>query len=505
MNKKSLTLKDLYDFYVNNFSANVVFDRKENEDKPIVVQAENIASFEKNTTQDGLMYLTFRVCHTDVNRNGSRISEETMEKAMPSLKNRPVLAYIKEDKNGELDFDGHNMRLDNDGNIIYEESQVGSFTEEDPYLEYDEKAGKSYVIARAAIPVDYTKTSEILERRGGTDVSCELYINQMSYDANDKVLDLTDFYFSACTLLGADVKPGMEGARAEVESLKDFSKENNGITFSCEADFIKELSTLKNMIKDVSDKIDLQMEKGGNENLKLSELLEKYSVTEEDLNFEYQNLSDEELEKKFEEQFTTTPESQNKIIVNGKEYVFEVSLDEKQRALEILVNDTYEDEDSYYRVKVYDGYLVMIDFWSDKAYRQDYQQEEDSFSLTGERVEVKCHYLTKEEEDALEEMKQNYSNLEEKVKDFETKENNAKKQEIYDSEDFELIRNVEEFQKLKDNFDNYSVEEFQKACDDMLLDFVKEHKNYSLSGRRGIRIGAEKEEAYSPYGSLFKK
>lgn len=46
--------------------------------------------------------------------------------------------------------------------------------------------------------------------------------------------------------------------------------------------------------------------KGGNQTLKLNELLEKYSKTVEDLDFDYESMSDEELEAKFAELFEGT-------------------------------------------------------------------------------------------------------------------------------------------------------------------------------------------------------
>lgn len=55
----------------------------------------------------------------------------------------------------------------------------------------------------------------------------ELSIRELSYDADEKVLNLDDFYFSGVTILGVDedgntVNPGMEGANI---TLAEFSNE----------------------------------------------------------------------------------------------------------------------------------------------------------------------------------------------------------------------------------------------------------------------------------------
>jgi len=41
-----------------------------------------------------MMRLKFRIFHLDVNRNGSFVSKKAAKAAMPTIKNRPVMAYI---------------------------------------------------------------------------------------------------------------------------------------------------------------------------------------------------------------------------------------------------------------------------------------------------------------------------------------------------------------------------------------------------------------------------
>lgn len=512
---KMLTLKDLITFYETHFSSNVTFSSEDNGGNPIVVQAEDIGYFEGDiNTNDGLMFLRFKVCHTNVNRNGSRILEENMTKAMPSLKYRPVLAYIKETSNGELDFDTHNMTINKDGSVDYQESQVGSFTADEPFLEYDEEQDKTYVIAYAAIPVDYTKTAEILSRKGGTKVSCELCINQMSYDAKEKVLDLTDFYFNGCTLLGEDVGEGMLGSRADIMSLEDFSVENNSMFSNEMANMVKMLEEINQKLSNLN--IDNKYEEGGSISMKLEELLEKYGKSTDDLDFDYENMSDEELEAKFEELFgenaSTEPEDFDStkkcsITVNGKEYTFEISLDDKVRALETLVNDIYSEQDNaYYCIKAYENYVVMIDYWTGRAFKQNYKSEEDIYSLTGDRVEVYCTYLTKEEEAAIDDMRSKYEDISSRLRSYEEKEASEQKNSIFIHEDYDCIRESEAFVDLTNNAENYSVEEIQNKCDALLLAYVKANKVFAVESKqpkRNINIGVKKEETYSPYGTLF--
>ena len=101
MTKKIMTLDSLYRFFVEqNKSFN--FSSKES-GEPIVVSMPG--NFEESENDmPGMLKLKFKVAHIDTNRNGSHISKENMEKAMPSLKYRPILAYIHTLPNGEEDF-----------------------------------------------------------------------------------------------------------------------------------------------------------------------------------------------------------------------------------------------------------------------------------------------------------------------------------------------------------------------------------------------------------------
>ena len=93
MGKKILTLDNLYEFFVQQ-NKTFSFNSKES-GSPIVVSVP--AMFEKSEDEmQGMFKLKLKVNHIDTNRNGSHISKENMEKAMPTLKYRPILAYIHE-------------------------------------------------------------------------------------------------------------------------------------------------------------------------------------------------------------------------------------------------------------------------------------------------------------------------------------------------------------------------------------------------------------------------
>lgn len=300
MPKRILTLDNLYEFFVQQ---NKNFNFNSNDSNPIVVNV--LGNFEaEDTEMPGMLKLKLKVCHTLTNRNGSHISEENMEKAMPTLKYRPLLAYIHELEDGTKDFYAHNCEFieneDGEVEISYIEKQVGCFTADDPWLEYDEKMDKTYVMTYAVVPEEYTDAADIIRRKNGTKVSCELCIDKLEYNAKEKYLDLIDFYFGGCTLLGCDeygneIGEGMLGARADIS---DFCHKKP--VFNYQDKLVEVLDKLNITLSNLNN-VDFT-QKGGDVKVdKFNELLEQYGFTEDELDFNHEGMTDEELEAAFEE------------------------------------------------------------------------------------------------------------------------------------------------------------------------------------------------------------
>lgn len=544
-NKKLLTLEQLVKFCEErNFSS---FNSKEN-GYSLSVQVPGTFAIKEDLTEQGMLKIQLKVCHTLLNRNGSYISEENMKKAMPSLKYRPILAHIHKLDNDEYDFHSHDIEIYEDENgkehVEYIEKQVGCYTSDEPYLEYDEAMDKTYVIANGVIPENYTMAADIIRRKKGTKVSCELCIDSFSYNAKEKYLELEDFYFSGTTLLGCEkngkeIGEGMLGSRADI---KDFSIENNSMRFEEKIDE-KLIEILEKLDTTLSNFNINNTEEGGKQTVNFDELLKKYNVTAEDITFDYEGLTDEELEAKFEECFgkddgsdegEITPESDNEpdnednddsdadnengaennesedngtedvipdthsiqkkcsVSIDGVERTFELSLDDVQSALYTLVNDMYADADNtYYGVTVYDGYVIMHDYWNGRAYKQSYKREEDNFSLIGDREEVFANWLTADEENSLNEMRSNYTVIEEKLNKYVAKEVADNKKSLIASEDYVSIANKADFAELvksvNEETDGLTFDELKEKADKLLLDYAKSGSLTLFSAHDPIR------------------
>lgn len=302
--KKILTLDDLVAFCKSGKIRN--FSSKES-GYQLCVHTPSVLKYADEVEEtESTLFAYVKMFHTGKNRNQSSVTKEAAENALDGIKYKPVLANFTDNtEDGELDFTAHDIEIKEDGTYEYLEKQVGCFTADDAVLRYDKDEKKDFVFAKMAIPKEYTPTADILKRKGGTKVSVELLVNEMSYNTKDKVLELNDIEVRGCTLLGTDpdtgkpVEEGMKGAKA---SLADFSVGNNSVLG--EADTQSLIKTLGELNENLSNFFNSQMQKGGKSKMdKFNELLEKYNVTEEDVKFDYKGMSDEDLESAFKAAF----------------------------------------------------------------------------------------------------------------------------------------------------------------------------------------------------------
>lgn len=561
---KILTLDNLYQFFVEQ-NKSVNFSSKE-KGNPIVVSTP--ANFEvSDNDMPGMLKLKFKVCHTETNRNGSHISEQNMKTAMPTLKYRPVLAYIHQLSDGTYDFYAHNMEIEEDENgeekINYIEKQVGCFTADEPYLEYDEEKDKTYVNAYAVIPEEYTEAANIIRRKNGTKVSCELVIDELSYNAKEKYLDLTSFYFGGCTLLGCDengneIGEGMLGARADIT---DFCHEKP--VFNYQEKLVEILGRLDNTLSNFNKN---NTKEGVRKEMNhFEELLEKYGFTAEELDFDYANMSNEELDVAFEEfknkkyaddegdagsdtgdgsetdpgtsegegtDHTDPEPTEDEDSEDGddssdddepkkkfdnfvKTFKIEISHEDIKYALYNLLGEYEENDNEWYGIySVYDDYFVMQGWYSGKFYKQGYSIDGDNVSLDGERTELFQMLLTESEKMAVDKLRDNYAELEAKYNELKTFKDNydtaeikAKKDEIFANEVYDGIRESDEFKTLVNDTEKYSVEEIQDKCDllfaanEKKIKFAaKDKKSHSIS----FNFNKKEDKKVSAYGNLFK-
>lgn len=521
-------------------------------------------TFEIDDTVDenhrGMMRLKFRIFHTGLNRNKSYVSKESAEKAMNTIADRPVLAAIHQLDDGSWDFEGHEMEIVKDEKgkeeLRYIESQVGSFSSEPAFWEHDDNLDKDYVCAYAYISEEYTKACEIIRAKQGSKNSCELFIDELSYNTKEKYLELNDFYVNASTLLGShddgtEIQEGMEGSRADIA---DFSVNNNSVKFDKDEKMIELLENLNKTLSNFNKEqtpVQTQSEEGGTNNkmTKFEELLTKYGKTAEDVTFDYAEMSDEELEAKFAEMFdndnsdgdnsdngesgepsndgegdgegASDPDGDEGKNISKNELfnkLFEISFDEIRYALNNLCSVYRNDSEWCYVSQVYENYFIMEDWDSDKYYKQSYEKDGDNISLSGERIEMFAMLLTESEKLSIEDMRSNYSTLKEFKETAEKNELHAQKEAIINADNYSVLTEKDsdgnyvnaDFAELVKTMDNYSIEDFETKVKVMHSDYMSAHANFSSvdtkKNTNSVKILTNMNKKSKPkknYGNLF--
>ncbi|WP_288681639.1 hypothetical protein [uncultured Eubacterium sp.] len=544
MSKRRIySLEDLYNL-ISKDKANYSFN-SERTGYQLAVQIPAQFEIMKENNDDSLLFCKVKLMHSGENRNHSSVADNALIKASKTLAYKPVLANFMEytdEQSGETlkDFTSHDIELDDDNNIVYIEKQVGCFTSDDAFFEVEEESGHNFLYGYCAIPRDYTAAASIIERKGGTKISVELGINEMQYNTSSNVLELTDVTITGATLLGKNattlnnVEEGMKNARVD---LLDFSEENNSLFSSISEDeHSKLIETLDKLNKTLSGFNINQnpinnFEKGGFEETnmtKFEELLKKYNKTAEDVTFEYEGLSDEELEAVFEATFDEVepepvsepvveaekktgdsepnpedepddendpePESGDEPVEDPKENsevkekftkTFELSHEDVRAALYQLLAPIEETlNEYYYIVTVYDNSFIY-ESCCGNFYKQSYTKENDSIAFEGERQEVFTEFVTADEKAELESMRANYSSISEKLAEYEEAEEIADKMTVFEDEAYSSYLDTVEFKALmeKENVKKFTKEELAEKADAALGKVVKTTKTFAMNSK----------------------
>ena len=550
MVRKFYTLDDLYNFCKEN---RFEFFSSEQQGAPLIVQS--FGTFEADeTNSDGLMPVKLKSCHTGKNRNQSGITDDNMNKYKHTFKGRPILGAIYKTDTGEYEFRAHDMKIIDDGkDIEYIEQPIGVISQtEEPYLKYDEEEDKNYLMVSGTIFSDYSKAADILERRKTCKCSVEIAVEELSYNCEEDYLSIDKFRFSGVTILGyeqdgvTEIQEGMKGSKITIDDFSE--KKNSMFSADCQNRLIETLEKLNMTLESFNDK--KHSEKGGEKVMnKFEELLAKYGKTADEVTFEYENLSDEELEVAFKEAFEA-PADETEVVVEdavveetevedtveevveeeaevveeepAEEVVepeekfvlqYELSHDDIRSALYSLLAATTEDAYYYtWILEVYDDKFIYQDCMEDKFYRQDYSKDGENVVLGDNKVEVFNEWLSKAEKDALDALKADYAVLKDFKNDYDAAELKAQKDAIFARKAYSVLAEDEAFKALIKNAEKYSVDELETKVKSIFADHVIEVGTFAVkndsekkSKTSSFNFTKDVDENNGPYGTLFAK
>lgn len=459
-----------------------------------VQELQNVSlatTYEIDDTFDSEKFIKMRlrVCHDGKNPNSSNFEVDNMEKSKDSIQNIPILANVIFDENDEPQFSGHDMELEkskanpDEYKVIFKETPIGLIPQNCNHT-IEDFNGKNYVFVDGYIWRNYSNYAEdIINRDGESKLSMEIVVDAYSYDSKKKCYNITDYRYTGITFLNKDFGTGMEDALATTGT---FAEDNSKEKFIIIMEELKDTLTQYN----INSKIKEETEKGGKEIVdKKLELLAKFNLTVEQLNFNIEEISIEDLEAKL-------TDIKEKFALSHNQLESEIK-SELRKATHIETDwygDPYECQDFYLR-DIKDNIAIVIDSNWEDCYGIPFTISGDSVTLDyANKVEYISDWRPKIAGDSSLEFEikvtekfkeislKKYNEVTEKFNTLET-EHNTSKTTLVETET-KLAGIESDFAKLKED-------------NDSLVSEVESLKEFKLA-----KETLEKEEVFAKFEGL---
>ena len=276
--------------------------------------------------------------HTGENLNYSIFPKKSVEQAIPTLANTPILGYIKYNEDGSKDFKEHEWEIKINNNSI-EEKYIGSAYGVIPednnahFEEIEDEYGvkREYLIVDGIIWNRFDDVISILNRDLYKYQSMEISDNYTGYWNDKGYYVFENFEFNGACFLGDEYLPAMEGANITKFNLN----KNNNISQYIKNN-LKKYMAQQNDYKNKGGKTmpnndenknnELLLIEYANKIAKLEEELKKYSNKENDEKINDLSTKVEQYSKDIEEKDNEIKELSNKIE--------ETELEEKKSIIE---------------------------------------------------------------------------------------------------------------------------------------------------------------------------
>ena len=483
-----------------------------------------------------------RVCYVGDNQNGSNISEEAINESLKTIYNCPVVCNY----NRESDtLGGHDIEVAKDANgdlrLVNLTDPIGVIPESARvwFEDYEEEDGTIHKYLY--VEVLLWKRQEAYHKIKSDGVSKHsMEITVKDGYVEDGIYYITNFEFTAFTLIGVD--PCFEGSALEMFSKKDFKQQLSEMMKDLRESFQKVETSNED---DNTTTKEYSMEGGEKVLDQKMELVAKYGINIEDLDFSVEDFTVEELEAKFAEMSNTATEEASaeegstKIVEQEFALTGQV-LEEICRVLASVTTETkWGTENRYWYVdcnfekkEVYchdtedwllygftyevNGDAVTIDFNSKKRMKwaitefEDGEQKvpfEEAFAQmknANERfAETEAKYA--EASDTITAMETELNELRQFKADIEASNKQAERDAVFNK--FEDLAGIEAFEALKNNCSDYDADALEEKCfairgrNTVVAKFAADTKTPKIT----IENADADDALDEPYGGVFMK
>jgi len=280
-----------------------VNEDRQNESCSIVFSSSinNLRELNSSFDQGVLM-----IAYHGENRNKMYIGKREFEEAIPTMFNCPVVCNYKRETDSIGAHDVEIVKQDNSIKLVNVTSPIGIVPESANvwWAEKTEDNGDVHEYLCADILVWKRQEAYAhIKENGITDESMEIRIKS-GHREDDGLYHVDSFEFLAFCLLES-APPCFESASIELFTLGDFKTKYANMM----DDFKREFS----MVMTASaDDINQNLSKGGTDELDVNELMQKYGLTAEDIDFDFADMDQAEIESRFaqiQEQKQSNPDA----------------------------------------------------------------------------------------------------------------------------------------------------------------------------------------------------
>lgn len=479
-----------------------------------------------------------KVAYVGKNRNGSSISKEAFERSIHTIYNCPIVCNY--DREGDA-IGSHDMEVvqkNGEMRLVNLTQPVGVIPESANYWweTYEDKNVSREYLCVDALIWKRQEAYQKIKDNVVTDESMEIKV--LDGRMKDGVYVIDAFEFLAFCLLES-AEPCYESA-----SLKMFEADEFRAQYVQMMEDFKESFALVSSPNGVDIRIKNYSGKGGEETLdKKAEVLAEFGVTEEQLDFDIQGMTEDELRAELEkrkgsegkQEFTLSGEqfreeliralSEEKVTTEWGEHNRYCYFDYDMEKSEVYCYDT-QDWLLYGFSYSVNGDTLSVDFASKKRKRisvVDFDGGEAEPTSQFTLDEVGKVFAAKKEAEISAQFAQEKGELEEKFRvasekivtqDEELNELRAFKEERIemDREEreqevfamFPDLDGVEAFTNLKAECGDMTIEELENACY-AIRGRTMSVKNFSMQKKKPPRLPVEKTHGGDdePYGGLF--
>lgn len=502
---------------------------------------------------------TLKVMYLGKNRNRSHFSKSAVENALPSLYNVPIVCHW--DDEAET-IGGHDVTVvaDSDGAL-----RIKNLTE--PCGVVPEHATFTFQTEsdEDGIPHEYLVIKDVIlwkrqdvyahivnDLDGVVKHSMEITVFD-STTTQDGYLDIGRFEFTALCLL-ENCEPCFQGSELELYSANGFKQKMEQMMHE-----LKDYFTTVGTSQEVDNKHPQKFStEGGIEVLdEKMELVAKYGIDVESLDFSIEDFSIDELTEKFEAMKSNSEEQPNKEFdeepkeekqeqddeegepEQDKFALTSTLMDELFRKLgEVTVEREWGECERYWYAdcdfelnEIYcwdtadwllygftytvDGDAVAIDFESKKRMKYtivdfDEGSQKSPFADMFTRLEQKLQDFAKLETEyntasnKITDMEAELTTLRQYKSNIETEAENKKREDVLSKPEFAKLEGVEAFDELRADMSKYDVETLEDKCY-AILGRMNSSAKFSLETKSPKLPVGNTQSTDEPYGGIFTK